>query len=130
MLLSAAGRVLSTSTSLWAYPQGTKPSVSTNRSTYTVGQPIGVRWAAAPGMALDWIGVFRCYPGGCADNGGYLLYWYTGTAVQGHGVIGPGKATQPGGASWPLPPGEYVVRLLPDDGYISVAVSARFTVTG
>ena len=128
VLVSTGGRVLSTSTSLWAYPQGTKPSVSTDRSTYRVGQPIGVSWAAAPGMALDWIGVFRCYPGGCAGNGGYLLYWYTSTRVQGRGVIGPGKATQDGNESWPLPAGEYVVRLLPDDGYVSVAVSKPFTI--
>ena len=31
--------------------------------------------------------------------------------------------------SWPLPPGTYVVRLLTDDGYKSIAVSERFTVT-
>jgi hypothetical protein len=31
--------------------------------------------------------------------------------------------------SWPLPAGQYVVRLMPDDGYVSVAESARFTIT-
>ena len=45
-------------------------------------------------------------------------------------MIGPGKATQAGNESWPLLAGDYVVRLLPDDGYISVAVSTPFTITG
>ena len=87
-------------------------------------------WDHAPGMALDWVGVFRCYPAGCAGNGGYLLYWYTHTAIRGSGVIGPGADTFPGAISWPLPPGTYVVRLLTDDGYKSIAVSSRFTGDG
>ena len=129
VLVGGSGRVLSR-TPLWVYPPGTHASISTDRSTYRVGQPIGVSWDHAPGMALDWVGVFRCYPAGCAGNGGYLLYWYTHTAIRGSGVIGPGADTFPGAISWPLPPGTYVVRLLTDDGYTSIAVSARFTVTG
>ena len=92
----------------WLYPPGTHASISTDSSTYTVGQPIGVSWDHAPGMALDWVGVFRCYPAGCAGNGGYLLYWYTHTAIRGSGVIGPGADTFPGAIAWPLPPGTYV----------------------
>jgi endonuclease/exonuclease/phosphatase family metal-dependent hydrolase len=129
VLLGGGGRVLSR-TPLWVYPPGTHASISTDRPTYEVGQPVGVSWDHAPGMALDWVGVFRCYPAGCAGNGGYLLYWYTHSAIRGSGVIGPGPDTFAGAISWPLPPGTYVLRLLPDDGYKSVAVSAPFTVTG
>ncbi|MFI5101103.1 MAG: endonuclease/exonuclease/phosphatase family protein [Actinomycetes bacterium] len=129
LLISPQSQVLSRSP-FWLYPPGTHASITTDSSTYTVGQPIGVSWDHAPGMALDWVGVFRCYPAGCAGNGGYLLYWYTHTAIRGSGVIGPGADTFPGAISWPLPPGTYVVRLLTDDGYKSIAVSARFTVTG
>ena len=128
VLLSPDSQVLSRSP-FWLYPPGTHASISTDASTYTVGQPVGVSWDHAPGMALDWVGVFRCYPAGCAGNGGYLLYWYTHTAIRGSGVIGPGADTFPGAISWPLPPGTYVVRLLTDDGYKSIAVSERFTVT-
>ncbi len=128
VLLSVASAVLSR-TPLWVYPPGTHASIGTDRSTYRVGQPIGVSWDHAPGMALDWVGVFRCYPAGCAGNGGYLLYRYTHTAIRGSGVIGPGADTFPGAVAWPLPPGSYVVRLLTDDGYQSIAVSQRFTVT-
>jgi hypothetical protein len=42
-------------------------------------------------------------------------------------VIGPDSFE--GAESWPLPAGTYVVRLMPDDGYVSVATSARLTIT-
>ncbi len=128
VLLSGPSVVLSR-TPLWVYPPGTHASIGTDRSSYRVGQPITVSWDHAPGMALDWVGVFRCFPAGCAGNGGYLLYTYTHTAIRGHGTVGPAPDTFPGAIAWPLPPGTYVVRLLVDDGYRSIAVSAPFTVT-
>jgi len=127
VLLSRQGRVLSRAP-VWAYPPGTKTSISTLKSSYRVGEPITVRWAAAPGMALDWIGVFRCDTTGCGTPFDYLVYVYTGTRIQGRTVIGADALA--GAESWPLPAGQYIVRLLPDDGYRSVARSARFTVNG
>ena len=79
-------------------------------------------------MNLDWIGIFGCPRVKCADNGGYLLYTYTRTKIVGHGAIGPSAATLEGAVSWPLPPGTYVVRLLVDDSYISIAQSRRFRI--
>jgi hypothetical protein len=126
VLLSGRGRVLSRAP-IWAYPAGAPTTVGTLRPSYAAGEPITVKWANAPGMALDWIGIFRCGADGCGTPGDYLLYTYTGTKIQGRGVIGPDSFE--GAESWPLPAGTYVVRLMPDDGYVSVATSARFTIT-
>jgi endonuclease/exonuclease/phosphatase family metal-dependent hydrolase len=126
-LRSAGGRTLS-STAFWVYRPGSHATVSTSRRSYAVGQPIKIHWTRAPGMALDWIGVFRCHPTKCAGNGGYLLYTYTRTTIVGHGRIGPSAATLEGAKKWPLRPGTYVARLLIDDSYISIGHSRRFTI--
>ncbi|KIF77179.1 hypothetical protein QR77_31555 [Streptomyces sp. 150FB] len=78
-------------------------------------------------MGLDWISVFACPKNTCEPNSDYLVYTYTGSRIEGHATIGPDAI----GAedSWPLKPGRYVVRLLPDDGVLSVAESKVFTVS-
>jgi endonuclease/exonuclease/phosphatase family metal-dependent hydrolase len=126
-LRSANGRTLSL-TPFWVYPPGTRATVGTSRHVYRVGQPIRVRWTHAPGMGFDWIGIFRCSRVKCAGNGGYLLYTYTRTTIEGHGVIGPSSATLEGAVSWPLRPGRYVARLLVDDSYRSIGHSPRFRI--
>jgi endonuclease/exonuclease/phosphatase family metal-dependent hydrolase len=126
-LKSADGRTLSR-TPFWVYSRHSHATVTTSRRTYRVGQPIKVRWTRAPGMGLDWIGIFRCHRVKCAGNGGYLLYTYTRTKVEGRGVIGPSAATLEGAVSWPLRPGKYVARLLVDDSYISIGHSQRFRI--
>jgi endonuclease/exonuclease/phosphatase family metal-dependent hydrolase len=127
LLKSAGGRTISL-TPFWVYTRGSQATVEPRRREFRVGQPINVHWTRAPGMNLDWIGVFRCHRVKCADNGGYLLYTYTRTKIVGHGAIGPSAATLEGAVSWPLPPGTYVVRLLVDDSYISIAQSRRFRI--
>jgi endonuclease/exonuclease/phosphatase family metal-dependent hydrolase len=127
-LRSGDGRTLSR-TPLWVYRPSSHATVTTSRRTYRVGQPIKVGWTRAPGMGLDWIGVFRCHPAKCAGNGGYLLYTYTRTKIVGHGMIGPSAATLEGAVKWPLPPGTYVARLLVDDSYISIGHSRHFRIT-
>lgn len=126
-LVSGTGRTLSR-TPFWVYPPGTRATVGTSRHSYRVGQPIRVHWTRAPGMGLDWVGVFRCHRRKCSGNGGYLLYAYTRTAIEGHAMIGPSAATLEGAVSWPLRPGTYVARLLVDDSYRSIGQSRRFTI--
>ena len=128
-LKSADGRTLSR-TAFWVYTRDSHATVTTSRRTYRVGQPIRVRWTRAPGMGLDWIGIFRCRRVKCAGPGDYLLYTYTRTRIAGRGVIGPSAATLEGAVSWPLRPGRYVVRLLIDDSYISIAHSRHFRIRG
>jgi len=128
-LKSAGGKTLS-HTAFWVYTRGSHATVEPRRQEFRVGQPIKVHWTRAPGMGLDWIGIFRCHRVKCAGNGGYLLYTYTRTKIVGNGAIGPSAATLEGAVSWPLPAGKYVVRLLVDDSYVSIAHSRHFRIRG
>jgi Endonuclease/Exonuclease/phosphatase family len=135
LLLDGADAVLSRSR-LWLYAAGTQPSVRTTRTVYEVGQPIRVRWRAAPGYRFDWLGVFPpgrgpahnaegCNAGTCG-NGHYLLYHYTGARIQGSTSIGPTSFA--GYRTWPLKVGTYEIRMLMDDGYRTLAISNSFKI--
>ena len=118
------------------YPAGTKPSVSVDKATYVEGEPIVVSWRAAPGWKWDWLGVTKkgagnvdqsadC-TGGYCGAGGYLVYSYTGTLVEGSAVVD--ATAQAGKTSWPLLHGWYRVAMYFDDGYSLLAVSQPFEV--
>lgn len=79
------------------------------------GDPVKVSWNGSPGNRRDWIGLYKA---GNANTRDYIKYLYTDGAVD-------------GAVSFPdsLPPGEYVARLLIDNGYEEFASSAPFTVT-
>jgi exonuclease III len=135
LLLNGADTVLSRSR-FWLYAAGTPPSLRTTRTVYEVGDPIRVRWRAAPGYRFDWMGVFSpgrgpaqnaedCNAGTCG-NGHYLLYHYTESLIQGSTLIGP--TSFPGYRTWPLKVGTYEIRLLMDDGYRLLAISNSFKV--
>ena len=135
LLLDAADQVLSRSR-FWLYAAGTLPSLRTGTAVYEVGEPIDVRWRAAPGWRWDWLGVFApgrgpaqnaedCNAGTCG-NGHYLLYTYTDARVQGSTRIGPSAFA--GYRTWPLKVGNYEIRLLMDDGYRLLAISNTFKV--
>ena len=135
LLLNAGDTVLSRSP-FWLYAAGTRPSVRAAKAVYEVGEPIRVRWRAAPGYRFDWMGVFapgrgpaqnaeECDAGTCG-NGHYLLYHYTETLIQGSTRIGP--ASFAGYRTWPLKVGTYEIRLLMDDGYRVLAISDSFKI--
>jgi endonuclease/exonuclease/phosphatase family protein len=135
LLVDGAGTVLSRSP-FWLYRAGAGPSLRTTKEVYEVGDPIRVRWRAAPGYRFDWLGVFapgrgpgknaaNCNAGTCG-NGHYLLYHYTEAQIQGSTRIGP--ASFAGYRTWPLKVGRYEIRLLMDDGYRLLAISNRFKV--
>jgi endonuclease/exonuclease/phosphatase family metal-dependent hydrolase len=136
VLRNASGQVLSRSP-FWLYAPGSVATVSTNKTTYRVGERITVSWTKAPGMKFDWLGVYTAGSGadnpnnstctaGLCGNGHYLIYEYTNTAIEGSVTFGP--ASQVGYTSWPLGTGNYEVRLLVDDGYRSVASSPKFKI--
>jgi hypothetical protein len=135
LLLNAADAVLSRSP-FWLYARGRPPSLRTSKAVYEVGEPIRVRWRAAPGYRFDWMGVFApgrgpaqnaedCNAGVCG-NGHYLLYHYTDTQIQGAASIGPSSFA--GYRTWPLKVGTYEIRLLMDDGYRLLAISNSFKI--
>jgi exonuclease III len=135
LLVSVSGTAL-TRSAFWVYAAGTEPSLRTTKTVYEVGEPIRVRWRAAPGYRFDWLGVFApgrgpaqnaedCNAGTCG-NGHYLLFHYTDTLIQGSALIGP--ASFAGYRSWPLKVGTYEIRLLMDDGYRLLGISNSFKV--
>jgi endonuclease/exonuclease/phosphatase family metal-dependent hydrolase len=135
LLLGSDDSVLSRSR-FWLYAEGTPPRVRTTEDVYEIGEPIQVRWRAAPGYRWDWLGVYApgrgpaqnaedCNAGYCG-NGHYLLYGYTGSRIQGSTTLGP--ASFAGYVSWPLKQGTYEVRLLMDDGYRLLGISPSFKV--
>ena len=109
---------------------GAQLDLETDEQSYAKGEPIEVSWTGGPANRWDWLGV---YPADDAvpDKGEYLTWDY----AEGHsaGTVPPrtvGEATlgpDSQGASWPLPPGDYVVHYLLADQYES-AGSAEFTV--
>jgi endonuclease/exonuclease/phosphatase family metal-dependent hydrolase len=136
VLLSGDGTVRSRSP-LWVYPAGGEPRVWTSKRVYAPGEPIVVSWEAAPGYKWDWLGVYRagwapepiveeCTSGYCG-NLHYLIYTYTRGSIEGTTRFDR-YTSSVGYTSWPLNPGRYRIRLLLDDGYKLLAISARFRI--
>jgi hypothetical protein len=97
-----------------AAPVKTRFAVRTKVSRYAANAPIPVFWDAPPGHATtDWVGVFAA---GAPDTQ-YLSWSYVPA-----GTAGSLSLTAPSS------PGIYEVRYLRDNGYTSVAGSARFSV--
>jgi hypothetical protein len=137
VLRNASGQALSRSR-FWLYRAGAVTTVTTSRTTYKVGQPIRVSWTKAPGMKFDWLGLYSagesadnmhqttCSAGLCA-NGHYFLYTYTHNTIEGSTVFDANSFA--GWKTWDqIGTGTYQIRLLLDDGYRSVAVSAPFKI--
>lgn len=88
------------------------PLVAVVKPSYAPGEPIGVRWQAAPGSRFDWLGVYRR---GDPNVYGYLGFVTTGARHEGEVSIEPSMLTEA------LTPGDYEVRLLHDDSYVVLA---------
>jgi hypothetical protein len=116
----------------WVRDREAEIQVTTDKSTYAVGEPIVVTWTNGPANRWDWIGIYRAAKSDPKVHY-YLLWNYTG--LHDSGTVPPsvsGSVTMDGtaqGNPWPLPPGEYVVHYLLTDRYRS-AGSAAFEVTG
>jgi hypothetical protein len=114
------------SASVWVYRKGSRARITTGRHVYRAGRPISVSWTRAPGNNLDWVSLFPCHVR-CAGPGGYTIYRYTETAVEGSLTFGRGDYLGYGSVR-SLPPGQYVARVLTDDGYHAIGKSARFRI--
>ncbi|MCZ3389552.1 MAG: hypothetical protein LH645_10655 [Actinomycetia bacterium] len=96
-------------TRLWVSSVDAKPEVTTNWSSYRVGEAVGIRWSWAPGNRADWLAIYqRGAETGAAKP---LMKGVTGATVD--GAITFDETTHP--RKWPLPRGEYTVHLLMDD---------------
>jgi endonuclease/exonuclease/phosphatase family metal-dependent hydrolase len=100
------------------------PTLTIDPAAHKTGEPIGVSWRNVPGSRWDWLGVYKRGADPLVDS--YLYYQYTDQSVAGSGLIDEHGSA--GDLTWPLPPGEYDVHYLLDDGYVSLA-KAPLTVT-
>ena len=106
-------------TTFWVQPKGGRPEISTSKPSYGVGEPVTVRWRFAPGNRADWIAV---YPRAVdPDPDRHRTWQHTRAAVEGSLMFDDRVR------GFPLPPGEYAVHLLEDDGSKTLA-AADFTV--
>jgi exonuclease III len=94
----------------WLKEPGSGSVVASERSTYTVGEPIEVSWASAPGQRWDWVGIYR--RGRDPHVASYLLWLYTGATIAGEATL-----DEDANGTWPLEAGRYSAYLLADDGY-------------
>jgi hypothetical protein len=119
LLIGADGEELSRSP-FWVVEPGAQPTLTTDRDIYAAGEPITVSWDNAPALKWDWIGLYA------ADEpdlyNGYWAYAYTDASVRGAVVFDAGLLGEA-----MLPAGDYVARLLMDDGF-AVLATASFTV--
>ena len=132
VLVDMARNHIETKAPVWVYGPHSRARLTSDRRTYPVGSPVQVSWTRAPGDNLDWIGLFRCHRT-CGGPGSYLVYRYTRTAIEGTVTFGRHVYLGEGSVSWPLPPAQYVARLLVDDSYhargVSLAVPDRAALT-
>jgi hypothetical protein len=103
------------STALTVLDPNAVPEVTLAKSSIKSGEAFQVSWKRSPGNAQDWIGIYKA---GVADTHSYLMWLYTKGAIDGEVTFDK-----------KLPPGQYVAKLLVNNGYEEVGMSAPFTVT-
>lgn len=89
-----------------------KPSLGSDKATYTVGSPLIVYFVGFPAKPKDWIAIA---PAGAPDSA-YAVWSYTGGVKNGSVLL-----SAPG-------PGTYEARGYVDDSTTRIATSATFTV--
>jgi endonuclease/exonuclease/phosphatase family metal-dependent hydrolase len=91
-------------------------------ATVRVGEPIEVHWSGGPALRWDWIAAFHAGTTDLVDA--HLLWRHTGRRPAGSVTLDAEAAivdqSSIGGA-WPLPPGDYRVAYLLDDGPVAIA---------
>lgn len=138
-LLDTEGWTVSES-EFWILEADQKPVLEVRGTSFTTGDALPLAWSGAPGNRHDWIGIFPAPNQDTHDSNQdsnqdthqpdedshqYLTYGYVGARSSGGMRLDANTAE----ADWPLRPGDYVARLLLDDGYKVLAESARFTIT-
>jgi endonuclease/exonuclease/phosphatase family metal-dependent hydrolase len=116
-LIDKDGSLLATSP-FWIQARDAQPQIRTTESSYAPGEDIKVRWANGPGNKLDYVALFPVHE---PSVYGYVAYKYVNAKPEG----GFALTTKDLGR---LGPGDYVARLMLDDGYSVIAESEPFNV--
>ncbi len=103
----------------WLIAKDAQPEISTDQAIYRATDPIKASFKNAPGLDLDWIGVYKS---GEPDIYSYITYFYTDARIRGAVTIDMNAL------GTPLEPGDYELRLMLDDSYTEVARTAPFQV--
>jgi endonuclease/exonuclease/phosphatase family metal-dependent hydrolase len=119
VLVDAAGVELARAP-FWMLSPGAMPEVDVDSTSYADNEAITVTWKNAPGHRRDWLGIYKA---GDPDQLNYLAFAYTGATIEGTAAFD--EATIGG----PLDAGDYEVRLMRDDAYMTLAVSRPFSVS-
>lgn len=106
----------------WILAANAVPEVTVTPRAYAVGEAIPVSWRNAPGYRNDYIAAFAVDGGDNLEDG--QAWTYVKSMPNGELILDDNNAEW----GWPLSPGDYVIRLMKDDGYESLAVSEVFTV--
>ncbi len=116
-LMQAGGYVELANTKFLVINPNAKPQVTVPAARVRAGDPVTVSWKDSPGNDRDYIGIYKADE---PDLHRYLTYLYTDGKVDGSVTFQPHKFAKT--------PGEYVARLMINDGYKELA-STRFWVT-
>ncbi len=106
----------------WILDANAAPVLQVGGSRHAIGEPLPFHWQHAPGNRNDWIGIFDA--AATDDSEDYLTYGYVAARPSGRMLLGADTVED----AWPLPAGNYVARLMLDDGFVTLARSAPFTV--
>ena len=106
----------------WVLAANAVPEVTVTPRAYAVGEAIPVSWRNAPGYRNDYVAAFAVDGGDNLEDG--QAWTYVKSMPNGELILDDNNAEW----GWPLPPGDYVIRLMKDDGYESLAVSDVFTI--
>ncbi len=106
----------------WVLERDVVPSVEVVGATFRPGDSIAVKWSNAPGNRNDYVAAYKLDAAPDYING--LAWSYIASLPEGRLQLDE-LTTESG---WPLEPGTYVIRLMKDDGYESIAESASFVI--
>jgi len=110
----------------WVVDRDAVPVVNVSRDTYKSGEAIEINWKNGPGNRNDYLGIYgvgieSTY---IPDYDGGLTWLYVDSLPAGSITLDATTSE----VVWPLPPGNYVARLMKDDGYDTLAESTPFVV--
>jgi hypothetical protein len=114
----------------WILPRDATPSIEINSTGSTTDDDIVVRWQNAPGNRNDYLALYS--ETDAADPEAMLAWFYIAQRPEGSialrdfGLAGGWSLALDEGLSYP--PGRYVIRLLEDDGYDSLAETPVFEI--
>ncbi len=106
----------------WVLEPDARPEIVVEGKAFEAGKAIGFSWKNAPGHRNDYVATFDAGTESGYENG--LAWTYVHALPEGRLQMDASTAEW----GWPLPPGRYVLRLMKDDGYESLAESAEFEV--